>query len=238
MEELYIIAFDFFRNYISSVLSKSLLLNGKCCFRILHLGIFFIDFIKMYYLLHLDMPSMSVPEKIHKGEVFMSKIKEILEYAMRMENDAQEFYSFYMDRVKAPEHKLLFEELAEMEKTHYAVLSSVYDQLGVIPPPIEMSWVVDDTSRERNVSIIPDNSELISDESALSDLSIIRLAYLMESDFAFFYSNAANQVEDKEAKKLLFELADWEKKHEVMFKVRYEKLLKQSWKDVAGIIFK
>ncbi|MDF2985989.1 MAG: Rubrerythrin [Eubacterium sp.] len=168
----------------------------------------------------------------------MSKIKEILEYAMRMENDAQEFYSFNLERVKSSEHKLLFEELAEMEKTHYAILNTVYDRLGVVPPPIEMSWVVDDTSRERNVSIIPDNSELIADEAALSDLSIIRLAYLMESDFALFYLNAANQVEDNEAKKLLLDLADWEKKHEVMFKVRYEKLLKQSWKDVAGIIFK
>ncbi|WP_034861327.1 ferritin family protein [Ruminiclostridium cellobioparum] len=168
----------------------------------------------------------------------MSKLKEIIEYAMRMENDAEEFYSYNMERVQSAEHKKLFEELAEMEKTHYAVLSSIYDLLKVTPPPIVMSWVVDDTSREKNVAIIPDNSELISDQNALSDLAIIRMAYLMESDFALFYFNAAGQVEDEEAKRFLLELADWEKKHEVMFKVRYEKLLKQSWKDVAGFIFK
>ncbi len=168
----------------------------------------------------------------------MSKIKEILEYAMRMENDAQEFYSFNMGRVKSAELKKLFEELAEMEKNHYAVLSSIYDLLKVTPPPIVMSWVVDDTSREKNISVISDNSELITDESAISDLAVIRMAYLMESDFALFYSNAAAQVEDGEAKNFLLELAEWEKKHETMFKERYEKLLKQSWKDVAGIIFK
>ncbi len=168
----------------------------------------------------------------------MSKLKEIIEYAMRMENDAEEFYSYNMERVHSAEHKKLFEELAEMEKTHYAVLSSIYDLLKITPPPIEMSWVVDDTSREKNVAIIPDNSELISDQNALSDLAIIRMAYLMESDFALFYFNAANQVENGEAKRFLLELADWEKKHEVMFKVRYEKLLKESWKDVAGFIFK
>ncbi len=168
----------------------------------------------------------------------MSKLKQIIEYAMRMENDAEEFYSYNLEKVRSAEHKKLFEELAEMEKTHYAVLSSIYDMLKVTPPPIELSWVVDDTSREKNVSIIADSSELISNEQALSDLSIIRMAYLMESDFALFYANAANQVEDKEAKNFLLELADWEKKHETMFKVRYEKLLKQSWSDVAGIIFK
>ncbi len=168
----------------------------------------------------------------------MSKVKQIIEYAMRMENDAEEFYSYNLERVKSPEHKKLFEELAEMEKTHYAVLNSIYDILKVTPPPIELSWVVDDTSRERNVSIIADNSELIADDSAISDLSIIRLAYLMESEFAVFYFNAAQQVEDDEAKRFLLELADWEKKHETMFRVRYEKLLKQTWSDVAGILFK
>ncbi len=167
----------------------------------------------------------------------MDKIKQILEYAMRMENDAEEFYTFNYERVKSQELKKLFEELAEMEKTHYAVLSSAYDMLKITPPPIVMSWVVDDTSKEKNLSILADNYELIADKEAISDLSIIRLAYLMESDFALFYFNAASQVEEPEAKKLLLQLADWEKKHEIMFKVRYEKLLKQSWKDVAGIIF-
>lgn len=167
----------------------------------------------------------------------MDKIKQILEYAMRMESDAEEFYTFNYERVKSPELKKLFEELSEMEKTHYAVLSSAYDMLKITPPPIVMSWVVDDTSKEKNLSILADNYELIADKEAISDLSIIRLAYLMESDFALFYFNAASQVEEPEAKKLLLQLADWEKKHEIMFKVRYEKLLKQSWKDVAGIIF-
>lgn len=167
----------------------------------------------------------------------MDKIKQILEYAMRMENDAEEFYNYNLDRVKSTELKKLFEELVEMEKNHYAVLSSAYDMLNITPPPLAMAWVVDDTSREKNVSIIADNSEIIADDKAISDLSIIRLAYLMESDFALFYFNAAGQVEDPGAKKLLLELADWEKKHEVMFKVKYEKLLKQSWKDVAGFIF-
>ncbi len=168
----------------------------------------------------------------------MSEVRQILEYAMRMENDAQEFYSYNLDRVKSEEHRKLFEELVEMEKNHYAVLSTIHDLFKVTPPPIDMAWVVDDTSREKNISIIPDNSDIIADSDAISDLSIIRLAYLMESDFALFYFNAANQVENEEAKKFLLELADWEKKHEIMFKVRYEKLLKESWADVAGIIFK
>lgn len=168
----------------------------------------------------------------------MNRIKSIIEYAMRMEKDAKEFYSFNLERVEAPELKKLFGELVEIEKNHYNLLNRVYEKMDVTPPPINISWVVDDVSREVNTSIIADNSELISDEKSLSDLSVVRLAWLMESDFALFYKNAAEQVDEPEAKKALLELSEWEKQHQELFRVRYEHLLKKSWSDISSIIFK
>ncbi len=167
----------------------------------------------------------------------MSKLKQIVEYAMRMENDAKEFYAYNQDRVKSPAIKKQFEHLAEMEKNHYAMLSIVYDSLNTNPPPITISWVVDDVSKEVNPPIIADNYELISEED-MSDLSVVRMAYLMESDFALFYKSASATVEDGEAKKALLELAAWEEQHREMFRTQYENMLKNSWGELIDIVFK
>lgn len=167
----------------------------------------------------------------------MNKMKSIIEYAMRMEKDAREYYLFNLERVEAPALKKLFEELAEIEKSHYNMLSRVYDKMDITPPPINISWVVDNVSREVNTSIIADNSELISEEKSITDLSIVRLAYLMESDFALFYKKASEQVEEAEAKKALLELSEWEKQHQELFREKYENMLKKSWSDITKIIF-
>ena len=168
----------------------------------------------------------------------MNRLKSVIEYAMRMENDAKEFYSFNLERIEAPELRKLFGELVEIEKSHYNMLKKVYEKMGIPHLPINISWVVDDTSREVNTSIIADNSELVSDEKSISDLSVIRLAYLMESDFALFYKNASEQVDEPEVKKALLELSEWEKQHQELFRVKYEHLLKKSWSDITNIIFK
>jgi Uncharacterized conserved protein len=168
----------------------------------------------------------------------MNQIKSIIEYAIRMESDAREFYLYNADRVHTPSLKKLFDELAEMEKGHYEMLERVYEKMDVTKPPINISWVVDNTSKEVNTAIIADNSDLISDSKSITDLSVVRLAYLMESDFALFYKNASEQVEEPEAKKALKELSDWEKQHQELFRVKYETLLKKSWSDITNIIFK
>ena len=165
------------------------------------------------------------------------KIKNILEYAMRMERDAKEFYTYNLDNVSSSELKKLFEELVEMEESHYEALEQMHKRLEIQKPPASISWVVDNVEREVNTSIIADNSDLIADSNAISDLSIIRLAYLMENDFALFYKNASEKVEDEGAKNFLLELAKWEEQHMQMFKNRYEKLLQNQWEDLTDIVF-
>jgi|LSQX01.2.fsa_nt_gb rubrerythrin len=168
----------------------------------------------------------------------MDKIKNILKFAMRMEKDAEDFYTYYMDKVKAESVKRLFKELSEMEKKHYNVLKAKFELLEYQEPPITVSWVVDSNFASVDPSILSRNSDVIGkDENEMSDLSIIRMAYLMENDFVLFYKNAAKEIDDKGAKEFLESLAEWEEGHRSMFNEKYEEMLKKYWKDIASIIF-
>ncbi|MFZ5990024.1 MAG: ferritin family protein [Bacillota bacterium] len=168
----------------------------------------------------------------------MDKIKNILKFAMRMEKDAEDFYTYYMDKVKSNAIKTLFKDLSEMEKSHYNILKTKYEQLEYQDPPITISWVVDNSFTAVDPSILSSNADVINEEdNEVSDLAIIRMAYLMENDFALFYKNAANEAEDTGAREFLEGLAQWEEGHRTMFFSKYEGLLKKHWGDIASIIF-
>jgi rubrerythrin len=49
------------------------------------------------------------------------------------------------------------------------------------------------------------------------DLPVLRMAYLIERDFAEFYTQMADKV-DGPAKEVLLKLAHWERGHERLFK--------------------
>jgi len=54
----------------------------------------------------------------------------------------------------------------------------------------------------------------------------LRMAYLIERDFAEFYESAASQAEG-EAKQVLSMLSQWERRHESLFKMYYEKAFEE-----------
>lgn len=168
----------------------------------------------------------------------MNKIQTILSFAMRMEKDAEDFYSYYMDKAKSNTTRELFRELAGMENQHYNILKSRFDKLGFTEPPLAISWVVDNSFASKDPHVLTDNSSIAGDaESELSDLSIIRMAYLIENDFSLFYKHAVEAVDDTETKKLLNELSAWEDGHRSMFREKYQSLLKKHWSDITSIIF-
>lgn len=168
----------------------------------------------------------------------MDKVKRIISFAMRMEKDASDFYSFYMDKVQSKSTKDLFRELAAIEVKHYNVLKSKFDEMGFTEPPTTISWVVDNTSTSKDPHILADISDVSGNpDSDVSDLTVIRMAYLIENDFATFYKNAVKTVEDPGAKKFLEELSTWEEEHRDLFYKRYQDLLKKHWSDITSIIF-
>lgn len=167
----------------------------------------------------------------------MNQIKDILKFAMRMEQDAADFYSYYLDKAGSEETRKLFGELVEIEQKHYQVLKSKFDELGFEEPPKTISWVVDNTSTAKDPHILADLSIVGSgyDQDA-TDLAIIRMAYLIENDFASFYKNAINAVEDPGAKNFLKELSEWETQHKELFYGKYQELLKKNWSNISKII--
>ncbi|MCX7708932.1 MAG: ferritin family protein [Clostridia bacterium] len=168
----------------------------------------------------------------------MDKVQRILNFAMRMEKDAADFYSYYMDKVSSPATRELFHELVETEKQHYGFLKNKYDELGFSEPPLVISWVVDSNFAAKDPHILSINSEVAGDPDVeVSDLSIIRMAFLIESDFAEFYKNAIEVVVEPDAKNLLKTLADWEEQHKKMFQEKYQKLIKKYWSDISSIVF-
>lgn len=168
----------------------------------------------------------------------MKKIKSILQFAMRMEKDAMDFYSYYMDKAENETTRELFHQLAGIERHHYEVLKEKFDTLGYSEPPLTISWVVDDSFTSKDPGIISSEADTLPGEENLSgDLSIIRMAYLIESDFAEFYKHAVLAVEEPEAKEFLQQLSAWETQHQEMFHHRYVELLKKNWADIADILF-
>ncbi|MEI6132958.1 MAG: ferritin family protein [Bacillota bacterium] len=171
----------------------------------------------------------------------MSKVKSILEFAMRMELGARDFYNYYGNVSQSEETIKTFGELAEIENKHYLHLKKKYDDLGFEEAPKSISWVVDDTSRAVDPSILASNSDLIAGGDAdggkaNSDISIIRMAFLIENDFAEFYSKAIDAVAEQDLKVFLAELRDWELGHKELFYKKYKVLLNEQWGDIASIL--
>lgn len=158
------------------------------------------------------------------------KIENILKFGMKMEKNAQDFYSFYANNLQDENLKKLFEEFVKIEQEHYKYLESILKSIGSQEPPISISWVVDEQNKMVDPHILADNSKLL--ESDISDVTILRLAYLIESDFAAFYKQAAEKVEDSNIKGLLLRLASWEEEHEKFFKDRYHSLMKKEWEEL------
>jgi len=167
----------------------------------------------------------------------MSKIKSILEFAMRMEKNARDFYSYYGEMAQDQETKRTFGELADIENQHFLYVKAKYDLLGFSAPPNTIAWVVDDFSKELDPHIIADDSDLIAGEGkSNSDISIIRMAFLIENDFAEFYSRAVDAVEEQDIKEFLSELKTWETQHKELFYKKYQSMLAQQWGDIASFL--
>lgn len=170
----------------------------------------------------------------------MDKIQRILSFAIRMERQGQNFYSYYKDQVTNPNTKKVFEELVDMEAMHQQLLQEKYDELYGDKELKVISWVVDESKYIKRPSIFGSQVQQLPEsegEDDLSDLAIIRMAYLIENDFAEFYNMAANEVDDQGAKEFLLKLAEWEEGHREFFHERYQQLMKKNWSEMGSFFF-
>lgn len=159
----------------------------------------------------------------------MQNYESILRYAMQMELDGHNFYMDNKDKFEKTTSKRIFEELADIEMDHYNYLKSLLeeyletDQITVDEDIIE---------KEEDLSIFEEreDSEKIEytlEQSDIPDLTIMRMAYLIERDYKEFYQGVADKAENEDIKEVFTTLAKWEAGHEKLFKREYDRLMKE-----------
>jgi rubrerythrin len=149
-------------------------------------------------------------------------IRKIYEYALQREYEGKRFFEENAGRMQAAAAVDAFRKLAAEEQKHIEFVQrqiDLLDQGGVLqtsPDPGQadtgfFSGRAESEAIQQTVS-----------EAMVADLPVLRMAYLIERDFAEFYESAAVKAEG-EAKKVLETLAYWERRHEALFKEMHDK---------------
>lgn len=144
-------------------------------------------------------------------------IRKIYEYALGREREGKHFFKENASRLSHAAAVDAFERLAAEEQKHIEYIQNQLDALdrseaADIQSGVEMEEAGFFTARA--------GSEIIDQtvaEAMVPDLPVLRLAYLIERDFAEFYEMAADKAES-ESKVVLSTLAGWERRHEALFK--------------------
>ncbi|KAB3533524.1 ferritin-like domain-containing protein [Alkaliphilus serpentinus] len=157
----------------------------------------------------------------------MQKYINILKYAMEMEKQGHHFYKTNAERFSSATAKELFERLAEVELDHYHFLE---EQLNYYIKFNQLQDYSLDSNREADLfdkRFEAENIEQSLHDSLTPDLTILRMAYLIERDYAEFYKKQSEEAEDKNIVKLFKTLATWEEGHQELFKAEYDRRMEE-----------
>lgn len=143
---------------------------------------------------------------------------EILEFAVAREVEAYHFHMALADRVKRPEMRRVFEDLAKEELEHKAQL-----ELEIMKTGKTVLVVDEETASSKEDYIIS------SDDSPL-DMEYKDILMLgIEKEKASFrtYINLVPSIHDEESREVLLTIAEEEVKHKLRFELEYDMLLKK-----------
>jgi rubrerythrin len=145
--------------------------------------------------------------------------------AIQTEIDGYNFYRRFADQTEDPSARAMFERLARDEVMHLELLRNTKAMLeqsgewaeykGVALDPVEGAPIFSRERVEQNVV------------AYTSDLSALRVAYLVEKDAADFYMRAAEQTDDPNGKRLFLDLMEMEKGHLALLESEYNFLREQ-----------
>ncbi len=159
------------------------------------------------------------------------KVIGVLKFALAREIDGMNFYRQRVDDVKDPNVKEVFEQLSEMEDGHVSYITQLIEKFS----KGEEISSVEQPTQNANLFQKREKDELVGGKAdeMVSDLSILRMAYLIEDDFMSFYKNAAEKIEDTQAEKILRNLSSWEKEHRDMLYKLYQQRSAEYWDDMG-----
>ncbi len=151
-------------------------------------------------------------------------IVKVLEYALARELQGKQFFSEYAERLQNADAAGAFKTIAAEEQKHIDFITA---QIATLSPQgngaaAELPRVEIFTAQAAANAI-----EQTVIESMVADLPVLRMAYLIERDFAEFYAMAAQKAEEGEPRHLLEMLARWESGHERLFKRMHDQLFEK-----------
>jgi rubrerythrin len=153
-------------------------------------------------------------------------IRKIYEYALHRENEGKRFFTQNAERLSHAAAAGAFRQLADEEQKHIEFIQAQLDALDRGNPPnttMGVEWEVKGFFSHRATSEMLDQTVL---EAMVPDLPVLRMAYLIERDFAEFYEMAADK-EEGGAKQVLGMLANWERGHEKLFKQLHDEVFEE-----------
>ena len=153
-------------------------------------------------------------------------IRKIYEYALARELEGKRFFQENASRLSHSAAVGAFNRLAEEEQRHIEFIQVQINSLDhpgkeALEKPEEPG--VTGYFTQRAASEVIDQTVY---ESMVPDLPVLRMAYLIERDFAEFYESSAQKAEGR-AKAVLESLAAWERNHERFFKQLHDRVLEQ-----------
>lgn len=162
----------------------------------------------------------------------MSHALNILAYAIKREEEGERFYKDNLKRVTSKETRAVMESLAEMEREHAELLQGRYKTLKEKGEwlPFNVDLQGGNIFQERFEAEKTTKADL---ESDLSDITILRMAYLIENDLAEFYKSASEKIEDPEGKRLFLTLSNWEVEHKNALYKLYQDHFHNNWFDAG-----
>lgn len=148
-----------------------------------------------------------------------------LDMAIQTEKDGRDFYLRASEATQDERGNALFRRLADEELEHKAMLEKQRESLTR-----DGKWLPFEEDVSAAQPSAPIFSRPLGDaelHARTSDVSALRVAYLLERDAVEFYSRAAEQTDDPEGKKMYLALVEMEKMHEQTLKAEYRWLSEQ-----------
>jgi len=160
------------------------------------------------------------------------EITRIFQYALQREIEGKQFFEENAGRLAHASAVEIFKRLAEEEQRHINYIQAHIEAIegGTAPDSPKVVAVQESSFFSQRAQ-----SEMIDQtiaEAMVPDLPVLRMAYLIERDFAEFYEHAASMTSGKE-KEALELLAKWERVHEQIFKElhdqAFEHIMQMPW---------
>ncbi len=152
-------------------------------------------------------------------------IRKIYEYALQREYEGKRFFETNAARLSHAAAVAAFQRLAAEEQRHIEFVQAQLDALRSGQPAAVTIAAVDQELNKSGVFARRAETEFIDQtvmEAMTPDLPILRMAYLIERDFAEFYEQAAQKAEG-EPRRALETLATWERRHAALFKQLHDR---------------